>query len=301
MFMAYSKNPNLPKVRAEAVRKYFKGWTQEKVARHFGFTQGAVSKWIKRAKETKDYGSHPMPTMSSRPHSHPKALKEEIVGAIIAQRKERHRCAEVVHQELMNKSIVVSLSSVKRTLERNWLLRKRSPWKRWHFTLPRPEAVNLGDLVQVDTIHIVPRNGERFYVYTLIDLATRWVHAKVVKRINTWASLKFVKEAEKLAGFKFKMLQSDHGSEFSQWFTENVGVLGMDHRHSRVRQANDNAHIERFNRSIQEECLDKVPQEFRAYKKAVQDYLDYYNGRRLHMGIGLVTPAQKVAEIIPSY
>lgn len=76
MFMAYTTNPNLPKVRAEAVRKYFNGWTQEKVARHFGFTQGAVSKWIKRAKETKDYGSHPMPTMSSRSYSHPRALKK---------------------------------------------------------------------------------------------------------------------------------------------------------------------------------------------------------------------------------
>lgn len=301
MFMAYTTNPNVPKVRAEAVRLHLRGWTQKKVADHLGYTQGAVSKWVKRAEETKDYGAHPIPTKSSKPHGHPKALKPSVVEAIISQRKEHGRCAEVVHRELANKSIIISLSSVKRTLEREWLLRKRSPWKRWHFTLPRPEAENPGDLVQMDTIHIVPRDGERFYVYTLIDLATRWAHAKVVRRINTWASLKFAKEAQALAPFKFGMLQSDHGSEFSQWFTENAGALGMEHRHSRVRQSNDNAHIERFNRSIQEERLDKVSQEFRSYKKAVQGYLDYYNGRRLHMGIGLITPIQKIVEIIPSY
>ncbi len=43
--MAYFTNPNLPKVMAEAVRLHLKGWTQEKVANHFGYTQGAVSKW----------------------------------------------------------------------------------------------------------------------------------------------------------------------------------------------------------------------------------------------------------------
>jgi len=50
----------------------------------------------------------------------------------------------------------VSLSSVKRTLEHQGLIRKRSPWKRWHFTLPKPEVEKPGDLIQIDTLHIVP-------------------------------------------------------------------------------------------------------------------------------------------------
>jgi transposase InsO family protein len=57
------------------------------------------------------------------------------------------------------------------------------------------------------------------------------------------------------------------------------------HRHSRVRQANDNAHIERFNRTLQEECLDHTPHSFGAFEKALPQYLKYYNTERLHNGI----------------
>jgi transposase InsO family protein len=77
--------------------------------------------------------------------------------------------------------------------------------------------------------------------------------------------------------------------------------MGIGHRHSRVRQANDNAHIERFNRTIQEECIDRVPQDFRSYQKAVKIYLAYYNGERSHMGIDFMTPLQKIAGLITSY
>lgn len=101
-----------------------------------------------------------------------------------------------------------------------------------------------------------------------------------------------MKEAKEKASFEFRMLQSDHGSEFSTWFTENIGVLGIAHRHSRVRQSNDNAHIERFNRTIQEECLDEVLQFPDLFRKAIREYLPYYNNERLHLGIEMRTPAQ---------
>lgn len=242
-----------------------------------------------------------IPTASSRPHSHPQTLSRKLVEVIVKKREEHNRCALVVHQELQRLGVVVSLSSVRRTLERTGLIRKRSPWKRWHSTFARPTAENPGDLVQIDTIHIHFRGKPIFYIYTLIDLFSRFAYAKVVWRINTHASLEFITEAQKIAGFSFRVVQSDHGSEFSSWFTEQIGVLGIAHRHSRVRKSNDNAHIERFNRSIQEESLDHVPKEFSAYRKAIKQYLAYYNGERSHMGIDFLTPLQKLAESIPSY
>ena len=93
------------------------------------------------------------------------------------------------------------------------------------------------------------------------------------------------------------MIQSDNGSEFSTWFTIQLGVMKISHRHSRVRQSNDNAHIERFNRTIQEECLDRIYKLPVYYQKAIDGYLPYYNHERLHMGIKLKTPAQ----VITSY
>lgn len=276
----------------KAVLLVRRGWSIRKVARYMGFSHAAIINWVKKAPSD---GRLVIPTLSSRPKSHPKTLSRETVKMIVKIRKERNRCAEAVHQQLLNQGIKVSLSSVKRTLKRNWLLRERSPWKRWHVTEPRPIVENPGDLVQIDTIHFITYGGFKFYVYTLLDVASRWTQAKVSLKINTHNSLKFVKEAQKKAEFKFQMLQSDHGSEFSTWFTEHVRRLGMNHRHSRVRQANDNGHLERFNRTLQEECLNQViPMSPEGYQRAIQKYLPYYNNERLHLGIKLLTPMQVV-------
>jgi transposase InsO family protein len=298
MYMPYSKNPHLPRVRREAVRLVRSGWTQSKVARHLGYLQGTISKWVKKAPGD---GRRVIPTKSSRPHAHPKALAQGLVDAIVAKREEHGRCAVVVHRELAMANIAVSLSSVKRTLRRKGLTHGRNPWKRWHGTFARPPAEKPGDLVQIDTIHVSFRGKAIFYIYTLIDLFSRFAYAKVVWHINTYESLQFVRETQKAAGFPFRVIQSDHGPEFSSWFTEQVGVMKIAHRHSRVRQSNDNAHIERFNRTIQEEALDRIPKDFKAYQKAVRQYLRYYNGERIHMGIDFLTPLQKIAETIPSY
>jgi len=270
----------------KAVMLVRKGWSIRKAARYFGFSHGALLNWIKKAPRD---GRLVIPTRSSAPKSHPNQLAQHMVNAIVGQRKKRGRCAKVVHRELQNQGIVVSLSSVERTLKRQGLIKRRSPWKRWHLSGERPESVLPGDLVQIDTIHFVI-NGKRFYVYTIIDLASRWAYAKVGARINTYQSLKFVKEAQGVAGFTFKMIQSDNGPEFSTWFTEHIGKVSIQHRHSRVRKSNDNAHIERFNRTIQEECLNNVSQNLKSFKKAINEYLPYYNGERLHLGINYLTP-----------
>jgi len=47
-----------------------------------------------------EFGDGPIPTKSSKPKSHPKQLKEEVIEKIVKKRLEHNRCAEAVHQEL---------------------------------------------------------------------------------------------------------------------------------------------------------------------------------------------------------
>ena len=168
MYMAYTINPHMPKVRRDAVALVkIEHWSIRKVARRFGVQPSTVSRWCKR-----DYfgGRYEIPTRSSRPKTSPRALPREVVSEIIAERVGRRRCAEHVHVALKNRGVAVSLSSVKRTLDRCHLLKKRSPWKRQHDTTLRPEVTHTGALLQCDTIHIIAPDGSRIYVYTLIDL-----------------------------------------------------------------------------------------------------------------------------------
>ena len=195
----------------------------------------------------------------------------------------------MVHQELLNQGIKISLSSVKRTLDRHGLLKKRSPWKRYHPHVDRPYPLKAGDLVEMDTIHLMISKRKRIYVFTLIDVYSRWVYMKCYKRMNSKICLNFVKEAQRKASFKFEMLQSDHGPEFGSWFATQIK---KNHRYTRIGKPNDNAHIERFNRTLQEECIDKVKTNARSINCALERYLQYYNYERLHMGINLKTPSQ---------
>ena len=289
--MTYSNDPHLPVVRREAVRLIkLRHWSIRKTARYLGYNPSTVSRWLKKAPADL---RQVIPTQSSRPKTHPKMLSKEIVKKIIAERIKHSRCAEVVHKQLELDGTKVSLSSVKRTLKRTNLVRTRSPWKKWHYSLPRPEALSKGDLLQLDTVHFQMSDGKRFYVYTIIDIYSRWAYAKVVKKISAGASVYFLTEAKANAGFDFKMVKTDHGPEFSQYFTLQANRQKILHRHSRVRKANDNAHVERFNRTIQEECFGvRMPINFRRYLSLIDNYLEYYNNHRLHLGLGLKTPAQ---------
>lgn len=284
--MTYTTNPHIPKVRQSAADMVRRGCTPTEVGRRFGVGSSTICKWVKKAKK---YGFHPIPTLSSRPKHHPKELSEEKIQAIVKERFKHNRCSEVVHQTLLKEGVKISLSSVKRTLARRGLLKKQSPWKRYHPHVDRPYPLKAGDLVQIDTIHLMTGEKTRIYVFVLLDVYSRWVYAKCYERMNAKTSVDFVLEAQRESNFRFNMLQSDHGPEFGKWFVERIK---KPHRYTRVGKPNDNAHIERFNRTVQEECLDKLPREAAAINAELPKYLKYYNTERLHMGISFLSPIQ---------
>lgn len=283
--MAYTSNPKAPKVRRDAVL-FSDTYGVRCAARHYGVSPGTISKWRKRAQKI---GLHPIPTRSSRPKHSPRQLSTELMWKIYHTRVLHNRCAEVVHQELINEGISVSLSTVKRVLDRMHLTKKRSPWKRYHPHVDRPLPLKPGDLVQIDTIHTMQSEKVRMYTFVLIDVYSRWIYAKSYQKMNSATTVRFVREAEQHAPFRFSMLQSDHGPEFGKWF---VSQIQKSHRYTRIGKPNDNAHIERVNRTVQEECLDKERRTPRAYNRALKAYLPYYNNHRLHLGINLRTPSQ---------
>jgi putative transposase len=282
--MPYTTNEKMPVLRREAARLVERGWSARKVGRYFGYHHTAVMKWVQKAKKV---GYHPIPTKSSKPNSHPKRTDESIEKEIVRLRITTGRCTEAIHLMIEKK---VSRNTVHRILDRHELLKKRNKRKWCHPRVLRPKAVKSGDLVEVDTIHRMIDEKKRLYVFSLVDVHSRTAYAKAYAKMNGRTSVQFVKEAEKYSSFKFSMIQSDHGPEFSSWFVQRIK---KDHRFTRLGKPNDNAHIERFNRTIQEECLDKLPNDVRKINCALKKYLRYYNTERIHLAIS-TTPQQVV-------
>jgi len=298
MSMSYSKNPNLPKVRAEAVKMVRSGKSTREVARHFGYTHSAVVKWCQKV-PPHTYQYQVISTESSRPKHHPQELANDAVQRILQLRAETKRGAEFIHYLLQRDGVAVSLSSVKRTLSRHGLT-KYSKWKKWHQSEPRPLPVLPGLLTELDTVHDGPP-GQQLYLYTMLDVCSRWAHAAPAVRITTGDSVRFITAAIPTLPFRLQTIQTDHGAEFSTWFTKKLTEQQITHRYSRVRKPNDNAHLERFNRTIQEECILRIPRKLEVWRRELPDYLRYYNTERPHMGLSWLTPAEKLRQVVPRY
>ena len=81
------------------------------------------------------------------------------------------------------------------------------------------------------------------------------------------------------------MVQADNGPEYTSEFERILRANGVAVRHSRSRRPNDNAFIERFNRTIQEECTGGTNPIMNNLQSKILPYHAYYNDELLHSGI----------------
>ncbi len=287
--MAYTSNEKIGKVRIKAIRMMQSGKSSRETARYFGYNQSTVARWYQRRNEA--WHQYELPTRSSRPKTSPRKISREIEGMIVGVRQETKRCAEVVHQTLKARNVSVSLSTVKRVLTRYGCLKKRSLWKKRRIYPIRPDIAKQGDLVEFDTVHFVDKHGVRTYVYTAIDVYSRFAYAKWYARSNTHNTLRFLKYVREYFSFQILCIQTDNGPEFGKFFTDNCKTK---HRHNHPRSPNENGHLERFNRTLQEEPEKHGLSIFNP--KDMQTYLKHYNTKRMHMGIGYKTPEQMLTK-----
>jgi putative transposase len=293
--MSYISNPYAPKARRLAVNLVKTGKeSKASVARIYGVHRATIGKWLERASK---HSREHIVTRSSRPKSHPNQVPAEIVNRLIELRLKLGRCAPVIHAHLLLEGYEVSLSSVGRILKRRGLTRRKKQAK-YYVALPRPVSDCLGALVQVDTIHFVREDTSRFYVYTLIDTYSRLTYAEYHPKLSQKKSLLVVRNAQKAFGFKFNTVQTDSGPEFRDHFNFELKRIKVNLRHSRVRTPNDNAHVERFNRTLQEECFQGRRPNERTIKEELKKYINYYNNDRLHLSLDLLTPNQFVAKVL---
>jgi putative transposase len=316
--MSYSSNPLLPKARAQAVRLVVEDNLPVAIAaRKSGIHRTTLWRWYKQWQEinknvefsnmyrpNRRTGSKyskfrltackwNIPTRSSRPHSCKHATSNAVIDRIRYYRSKYGRCAIVVHAYCKREGTVVSLSTVRRVLYRLGLV-VRKKWRRpWKPPLPRPDVTKPGDLVQTDTVHLYDHaSKKRTYLYTVIDVYSRWAYTEHSAVLSQQLATNVIKRGQAYAGFHFNTVQADNGPEYSSYFEQQLKAAGTTVRHSRVRRPNDNAFIERFNRTIQEECTGSSSPIATDLQGKVMSYLAYYNDERLHLGLQCRTPLE---------
>jgi len=207
-----------------------------------------------------------------------KAVSESTVGRIIHDLKEQGR---------IPKANRVSINGRTGKL-RAWEPRcpaKKSRRKGFYPIQP-------GDLVEIDTVDIFV-DGLKRYMLTAIDLPTRFAFAYTYKSSSSACARDFLNKLRDIAPFKIARVQTDNGHEFLKHFSQACSEQKLVHYFNYPRHPQSNGHLERFNRTIQEQfaywntdSLDDTD----VFNRLLMKYLLWYNTEKPHRAIGKLPP-----------
>jgi transposase InsO family protein len=160
-----------------------------------------------------------------------------------------------------------------------------------------------GGLVKADTI-VRFTNGIKRYILTAIDLESEFAFAYAYTSHASSPAADFMRTFKEVAPISLTHVQTDNGSEFANHFEAYLGQEGIVHFHSYPRTPKMQAEIERFNRTLSEAFISKHRQllayDLEEFNRQLMDWLLWYNTRRPHWSIGLISPLKYIVNKLPA-
>lgn len=146
-------------------------------------------------------------------------------------------------------------------------------------------------------------DGTKRYILTGIDTEKRTAFAAAYTNHGSRSAADFLRKTRVALPDCPSSLQTDNGSEFALHFSAAIGELGLTHFHTYPRSPKMNAHVERFNRTLDEEFLQGnralLRDDVRAFNDKLIDWLLWYNGERPHHALGQVSPFRAMMRSLP--
>jgi transposase InsO family protein len=155
-----------------------------------------------------------------------------------------------------------------------------------------PKEKNPG-FIEMDSV-IVRTQGDTHTFITAIDVATKYATCVYAKRATSHKSLELLRKLHSLNQFPLRTIQTDNGSEFLGAFDRYCQDQAIPHVFTYPRSPRINGGIERFNRTIQEEFINRTDSLLLGSAEiegALHHYLDWYNGSRPHQSLGYLSPS----------
>ena len=151
-----------------------------------------------------------------------------------------------------------------------------------------------GECLALDTIEKII-HGSRRYVVTATDVHSRFSFAYATKSHGSKEAAHVFKAIFENFPYTIEHVLTDNGSEFMKTFEEEIKKQSTIHWHTYPRTPKMNAHVERFNRTLQEEFIDwnlHLLQDPTIFNKKLADWIVWYNTKRPHKSLNLQSPVQ---------
>jgi putative transposase len=142
-------------------------------------------------------------------------------------------------------------------------------------------------------IKYVNFKGSFLFLISIIDGYSRYiVHHELRQNMQEYdIQITIQRALEKYPGYKPRII-SDNGSQFiSKDFAEYLKLVGLQHIRTSIAYPQSNGKIERYHRTVHEECLMKTSLiSLDDARKQVTNYIEFYNTKRLHSSLYFLTP-----------
>lgn len=269
-------------------------------ARHFGLGRMTMHRWLKKMKH---YGPIGLNEKSRRPKNvRVPIVSSNVVVRIVQLRKQYPTWSKYkIKALLVREDIQVSTSTIGRVLKRRGLIDKKVSRKRKKAALrPKarfPKGLSIsqpGDMVQVDTKHIMVLGGRKYYQFTAIDVLTKYRILRVYPSESSRNGAKFLQECIDNFPFAIKRVQTDNGSSFLKEFDKTCKELNLPHYYIHPRTPKENTYVERSHRSDKREFYQQgnVYSILSVMQKKIKEWQDIWNNIRPHEALGQLTPSQ---------
>lgn len=160
-----------------------------------------------------------------------------------------------------------------------------------------------GGLVKADSI-VRFTNGIKRHIITAIDKETKFSFACSYKSHSSIAATDFMKKFKSVAPVSLTHVQTDNGSEFAKHFEIFLEKSDIVHFHTYPRCPQMNSEIERFNRTLSDAFIKQnrrlLAYDIDAFNQKLVDWLLWYNTRRPHWSLGLISPLRYICNQLPA-
>jgi len=283
----------------------------------FGVSCRTLYRWQKKLQESggKLEGLNAGSTAPN--HRRKRVVPEGLVGQIITLRKNHPRLGkDKLHALLKQAGYAGSVSTIGRILfglkkegklsflthyslsGKTGRLIEKKPRKH-RKKLRRPTGYRV---LEVDTI-VRYLDGVKRYVLTAVDTETRSAFAAAYTNHGSASAADFLKRTREVIPDCPSAVQTDNGSEFALHFERACVELNLAHYHTYPRSPKMNAHVERFNRTLDEEFLiyhrSLLRDDPRVCNEKLIDWLLWYNSERPHHALHLLSPFQYIVRTLP--
>jgi len=257
----------------------------KEIAEEVDRDRATVYRWLRGIRQWGIEGYLRQYKQAKRGHRHRKT-HAYVEQRVLAIRHEHHECCgEKIEYWLNKEEIHLSRSTIYRIL--NKYLQLRPKGRKNSTRGPLPQASGPREVIQMDTVDF----GDVF-AFTAIDIYTR--EGQVVLRPGITAKDGAVALTAFHAYFGHcQTIQTDGGSEFEAEFAALVSTFADHHRVARPYKKNEQAFVERFNRTVRHECLGwekYAPPHILSLQGELESWLNYYHYIRPSMAFEPMHP-----------